>query len=142
MQSVCSIASDHSVALLGLKDQRCILLASRHLFPVKDIRWRPLDDFLLVQCEDNTVYVWQMETGRWWLTSGFTLVSNTRFFLGHLDRVLTGIIAEEALVASLDQVAQAAAEAGDSSTTAQQMYKGLTPNTMSGSVIKLEMPCK
>lgn len=35
------------------------------------IKWRPLDDFLIVGCSDGTVYVWQMETG-------------------HLDRVLHG----------------------------------------------------
>ena len=27
------------------------------------IRWRPLDDFMVVSCSDGTVYVWQMETG-------------------------------------------------------------------------------
>lgn len=43
----------------------------RHLFPVVSIKWRPLDDFLIVGCSDGTVYVWQMETG-------------------HLDRVLHG----------------------------------------------------
>jgi hypothetical protein len=53
-------------------------LASRHLFPVISIKWRPLDDFLIVACSDGTVYVWQMETG-------------------HLDRVLHGILAEEVL---------------------------------------------
>lgn len=42
-----------------------------HLFPVVSIKWRPLDDFLIVGCSDGTVYVWQMETG-------------------HLDRVLHG----------------------------------------------------
>jgi hypothetical protein len=35
------------------------------------IKWRPLDDFMIVGCSDGAVYVWQMETG-------------------HLDRVLHG----------------------------------------------------
>lgn len=48
------------------------MLASRHLFPVVTIKWRPLDDFMIVGCSDGAVYVWQMETG-------------------HLDRVLHGL---------------------------------------------------
>ena len=63
LSSVCSVASDHSVALLSLKERKCVMLAGRHLFPVKAIRWRPLDDFMVVSCTDGTVYVWQMETG-------------------------------------------------------------------------------
>ena len=58
------MASDHSVALLSLKERKCVMLAGRHLFPVKAIRWRPLDDFMVVSCTDGTVYVWQMETGQ------------------------------------------------------------------------------
>ena len=60
---VCSVASDHSVTLLGLTERKCVVLASRHLFPVVTIKWRPLDDFMIVGCSDGTVYVWQMETG-------------------------------------------------------------------------------
>ncbi|XP_061942961.1 WD repeat-containing protein 7 isoform X33 [Apis cerana] len=77
---VCSVASDHSVTLLSLAERKCVVLASRHLFPVVTIKWRPLDDFMIVGCSDGAVYVWQMETG-------------------HLDRVLHGIIAEEVLYA-------------------------------------------
>ncbi|XP_061198196.1 WD repeat-containing protein 7-like isoform X2 [Saccostrea echinata] len=75
---VCSVASDHSVTLLSLRERKCIMLAGRHLFPVQTIKWRPLDDFMVVSCSDGTVYVWQMETG-------------------HLDRVVHGITAEEIL---------------------------------------------
>ncbi|XP_022909128.1 WD repeat-containing protein 7 isoform X2 [Onthophagus taurus] len=77
---ICSVASDHSVTLLSLTEKKCVCLASRHLFPVTTIKWRPLDDFMIVGCSDGTVYVWQMETG-------------------HLDRVLQGIAAEEVLYA-------------------------------------------
>ena len=80
LQSVCSIASDHSVAILSLKERKCIMSASRHLFPIQVIKWRPLDDFMIVGCSDGSVYVWQMETG-------------------HLDRVVQGINAEEILAA-------------------------------------------
>ncbi|XP_063439339.1 WD repeat-containing protein 7-like isoform X1 [Mytilus trossulus] len=78
LTSICSVGSDHTVALLSLKERKCIMLAGRHLFPVQTIKWRPLDDFMVVSCSDGTVYVWQMETG-------------------HLDRVVHGITAEDIL---------------------------------------------
>ncbi|XP_049882434.1 WD repeat-containing protein 7 [Pectinophora gossypiella] len=83
---ICSVASDHSVTLLSLSERKCVTLASRHLFPVVSIKWRPLDDFMVVGTSDGTVYVWQMETG-------------------HLDRVLHGMIAEEVLAACDETVA-------------------------------------
>ena len=106
-QCICSVASDHSVTLLSLKERRTVLLASRHMFPVTTIKWRPLgtysipnlnksscdlknksnhneitfaDDFLVVGCADGTTYIWQMETG-------------------HLDRVIHGHIADDILAA-------------------------------------------
>ncbi|KRY58744.1 WD repeat-containing protein 7 [Trichinella britovi] len=104
LQSVCSVAGDHSVALLNLKDVRCILLASKHLYPVKSIHWRPIDDFIMVHCEFGSVYVWQMETG-------------------HLDRVLTGSLAEEMLVLNADQ--DCISEIGDESfpSTSVQLFR-------------------
>lgn len=63
------MASDHSVALLSLTERKCVVLASRHLFPVVSIKWRPLDDFVVVGCTDGSVYVWQMETGMYTLVA-------------------------------------------------------------------------
>ncbi|XP_028399400.1 WD repeat-containing protein 7-like isoform X2 [Dendronephthya gigantea] len=60
---VCSIAQDHSVALLNLRDHRCLLLASCHRFPVQTVRWKPAEDFLIIGLSDGSVYVWQIETG-------------------------------------------------------------------------------
>ncbi|XP_071942422.1 WD repeat-containing protein 7-like isoform X1 [Antedon mediterranea] len=84
LMCVCTVASDHSVALLSLRDRKCVMLAGRHLFPVKQIKWRPAEDFLIVGCQDGSVYVWQMETG-------------------HLDRIVHGNTAEDILDAC-DQV--------------------------------------
>lgn len=64
------------------------MLASRHLFPIHTIKWRPLDDFIIVGCVDGSVYVWQMETG-------------------HLDRVVHGLAAEEILSACDENVTSA-----------------------------------
>ena len=77
---VCGVASDHSVTLLSLKERRCIMLAGRQIFPVINIKWKPLDEFLLVACSDGSVYIWQMETG-------------------HLDRVVSGMAAQDVLEA-------------------------------------------
>ena len=81
LQCICSIASDHSVALLSLKECKPVMVASRHLFPVLFIKWRPLDDYLLVKCSDGGVFVWQIETG-------------------NLDRVAHGLLAEDILSAA------------------------------------------
>ncbi len=72
---VCSVASDHSLALLSLKERKAILLAARQLFPIHCVKWRPLDDFLVIGCTDGTVYVWQMETG----TRVLTFISGQYF---------------------------------------------------------------
>ncbi|XP_061211598.1 WD repeat-containing protein 7 [Neopsephotus bourkii] len=62
-QCVCSVAGDHSVALLSLRERKCLLLAARHLFPIQVIKWRPAEDYLVVGCSDGSVYVWHMDTG-------------------------------------------------------------------------------
>uniref|UniRef100_W5L8Z4 WD repeat domain 7 n=1 Tax=Astyanax mexicanus TaxID=7994 RepID=W5L8Z4_ASTMX len=88
---VCSVASDHSVGLLSLRERKCIMLASRHLFPIQVIKWRPCDDYLVVGCSDGSVYVWQMDTGA-------------------LDRCVMGITAVEILNAC-DEAVPAAVDA-------------------------------
>ena len=60
---VCSVGLDYSVAVLSITERNCIFLASCHAAPVVCVRWRPLEDFLLVGCSDGKVFVWQMETG-------------------------------------------------------------------------------
>ncbi|XP_064472350.1 WD repeat-containing protein 7-like isoform X2 [Ornithodoros turicata] len=108
-QCVCSIASDHSVALVGLKERKCVMLASRHLFPVVQIKWRPFDDFMVVGCSDGSVYVWQMETG-------------------HLDRVLQGLAAEDVLNACDEQGTN---QGGDKlSNPALHLLRGLRHRNM------------
>ncbi|BES88908.1 WD repeat-containing protein 7-like [Nesidiocoris tenuis] len=104
---ICSVASDHSVTLLSLTERKCVVLASRHLFPVMNIKWRPLDDFMIVGCTDGTVYVWQMETG-------------------HLDRVLHGISAEDVLYAC-DETTTLAVSSGESgmANPAVHFFRGL-----------------
>nr|CAB3267729.1 WD repeat-containing protein 7 [Phallusia mammillata] len=85
-QAICSVGSDNSVALLSLRDRKCVLLASRHPSPIVGIRWRPEDDFLIISCADSTVFVWQMETG-------------------HLDRFESGAVAMD-ILAACDEIEQ------------------------------------
>ncbi|XP_038605972.1 WD repeat-containing protein 72 [Tachyglossus aculeatus] len=60
---VCCVCSDHSVALLHLEERSCLLRARKHLFPVRIIKWHPEENFLIVGCEDDSVYIWEIETG-------------------------------------------------------------------------------
>ncbi|XP_032479334.1 WD repeat-containing protein 72 isoform X1 [Phocoena sinus] len=62
-QVICCVCSDHSVALLHLEGRRCLLSARKHLFPVKMIKWHPVENFLIVGCTDDSVYIWEIETG-------------------------------------------------------------------------------
>eukprot|EP00079_Xenopus_tropicalis_P034142 XP_017947913.1 PREDICTED: WD repeat-containing protein 72 isoform X1 [Xenopus tropicalis] len=62
-QTVYCICSDNSVALLNLQERMCLFHARKHLFPVKMLKWHPIEDVLIVGCEDGSVYVWEIETG-------------------------------------------------------------------------------
>jgi len=69
------------------------MLASRQIFPVTTIKWKPLDDFLLVGCSDGSVYIWQMETG-------------------HLDRVVSGMAGQDVLEACEEEAVGVGAGGG------------------------------
>ncbi|XP_065404016.1 WD repeat-containing protein 72 isoform X2 [Macaca fascicularis] len=62
-QIICCVCSDHSVALLHLEGKSCLLRARKHLFPVRMIKWHPVENFLIVGCADDSVYIWEIETG-------------------------------------------------------------------------------
>lgn len=101
-------------------------MASRHVFPVKQIKWRPLDDFLLVQTEDGSVYVWQMETCKFCLLH-FNQISTTYrpFLLGNLDRVVNGLMAEEILNACAEQEGVFEVDDDSGGNAAQQMLRAV-----------------
>lgn len=82
---IASLAADNTIALLNIRDSKCMLLASRHPFPIIQVKWRPLDDFMLVKLADGSVYVWQMETA-------------------NLDRIATGLLAEDIMTACDEQI--------------------------------------
>ena len=82
-----------------------MMLASRHLFPVVTIKWRPLDDFLIVGCSDGSSYIWQMESG-------------------HLDRVVHGTAAEE-ILAACDEEATFNLSETVGSNAAVHFFRGL-----------------
>ncbi|XP_063782180.1 WD repeat-containing protein 72 isoform X2 [Pseudophryne corroboree] len=62
-QSIYCVCSDNSVALLNLQERICFFHARKHLFPVKTMKWHPIEEVLVVGCEDDSVYVWEIETG-------------------------------------------------------------------------------
>ncbi|XP_053573465.1 WD repeat-containing protein 72 [Bombina bombina] len=62
-QSIYCLCSDNSVALLNLQERICLFHGRKHLFPVKTMKWHPIEDVLIVGCEDGSVYVWDIDTG-------------------------------------------------------------------------------
>lgn len=106
--SICCVASDHSVSILNLSERRCTLLASRHLFPVSVIKWRPTDDSMVVGCIDGSAYIWRVETG-------------------YLIKVLQGVIAEDTLAACDESIV--AKE--DHTNPAIELFKGLKQGNLS-----------
>ncbi|KAL7980291.1 hypothetical protein Chor_014620, partial [Crotalus horridus] len=60
---VCCVCSDHSIILLHVQERTCLLRARKHLFPVTALRWHPMENLLVVGCENDSVYVWDIETG-------------------------------------------------------------------------------
>uniref|UniRef100_A0A1I7VUE0 WD repeat-containing protein 7 n=1 Tax=Loa loa TaxID=7209 RepID=A0A1I7VUE0_LOALO len=106
LHTICSIAGDNSAALLSLKENKCLLLASRQLFPIVDVKWRPLDNFLLLKCEDETVYVWQMDTAS-------------------LERIVNGQMSEEILAACNEQIGVAEIDDEVGASQAVQMFRAL-----------------
>ncbi|XP_042332002.1 WD repeat-containing protein 72 isoform X3 [Sceloporus undulatus] len=60
---VCCLCGDHSVVLLHIQARRCLLEARKHLFPVKTLRWHPVENLLVVGCENGSIYIWDIETG-------------------------------------------------------------------------------
>uniref|UniRef100_A0A670YFJ6 WD repeat domain 72 n=1 Tax=Pseudonaja textilis TaxID=8673 RepID=A0A670YFJ6_PSETE len=60
---VCCVCSDHSVVLLHVQERACLMRARKHLFPVTALRWHPMENLLVVGCENDSVYVWDIETG-------------------------------------------------------------------------------
>ena len=75
------------------------MLASLHAFPVEMIKWRALDDFLVVGCTDGSVYVWQMETGKIY-EENRTCCLNFDFTISNFAASLTGITVPSTLTAS------------------------------------------
>uniref|UniRef100_A0A183UV28 WD_REPEATS_REGION domain-containing protein n=1 Tax=Toxocara canis TaxID=6265 RepID=A0A183UV28_TOXCA len=78
-----------------------LLLATRQLFPIVDVRWRPLDDFILLKCEDDSVYVWQMDTGK------------------------IGLLSDEVMCACDEQIGVAEGEHEAGASQAMQMFRAL-----------------
>ncbi|KAL7075515.1 hypothetical protein ACQ4LE_005347 [Meloidogyne hapla] len=116
LDCICSIAADNSACFVSLKKLRCVLLASRQQFPIVDIRWRPLNDQILLKCEDDSIYVWNIETGV-------------------LDQVITGLAADEIMMnSSTDEQLGFGSEDevsfGGASQTAVQMLRALKQKDM------------
>lgn len=110
------------MALLSLKELKCVLLASRHQMPVERIMWRPFDDAMLVLCSDKTLYVWQMETGK---IVPRVCSCKEKMASGMLDRVVSGLLAEEIVTCSREMTRQWLEESVTGSATAGGVTTGV-----------------
>ncbi|GMS89618.1 hypothetical protein PENTCL1PPCAC_11793, partial [Pristionchus entomophagus] len=106
MKCVCAVGDDASIALLNVRDLKCQLLAARHPTPIDVIRFRPLDDYMLVRLKDGDVYVWQLETAS-------------------LDRIASGMTASDMMLAcdEVEEIKEVTDEAG--ATSAVQLVRAL-----------------
>ncbi|XP_060138674.1 WD repeat-containing protein 72 isoform X3 [Zootoca vivipara] len=59
----CLCSNDHAVVLLHIQERACLMQARKHLSPVKRLQWHAVENLLVVGCEDDSVYVWDIETG-------------------------------------------------------------------------------
>lgn len=105
---VCCIGSDHAVSILDLNEKKCNLLASRHVFPVSVVKWRPSDDSLVVGCTDGSAHIWRLDTG-------------------HLTKVVQGSLAEDTL-AACDESIQVKEEPVN---PALEIFKGIKQGNLS-----------
>ncbi|KAL2911240.1 hypothetical protein HK105_209296 [Polyrhizophydium stewartii] len=76
--AVVSVSADNSVAVIDVDDAVCHYKFAGHASPVEAVYIRPLDDIFVVECASGTLYAWQIKTG-------------------HLDRTVTGALADDVL---------------------------------------------
>ncbi|CAJ0941220.1 unnamed protein product, partial [Mesorhabditis belari] len=106
LKCIGAISSDNAVALLNIRDMKCTLLASRHPCKVIDVKWRPLDDYMLIRLENGHIYIWQIETAS-------------------IERIVSGPQGDDIFMACDEQigVAEGSDEAG--ATQAVQLIRAL-----------------
>ena len=119
------------------------MVASNHLFPILFVKWRPLDDYLLVKCSDGGVFVWQIETGLLyeWFSTHFTwlaayLLHNC--LKGSLDRVAHGLLAEDILL-STDEIANLSNDS-NAQVPSQTVYTPVTHSSTNTSITTTFQP--
>ncbi|KAG9297892.1 hypothetical protein G9A89_000055 [Geosiphon pyriformis] len=60
---VISVAKDNSLAFISLEEMSCLYIFGGYPYPIMGIQWRPSEDSLLLSYGDETVHVWQMQSG-------------------------------------------------------------------------------
>ncbi|KAL7745887.1 hypothetical protein RI367_008804, partial [Sorochytrium milnesiophthora] len=80
---VLAISADHSMSIISIDKLSTLYYFSSHAHPIVEVVWRTQEDYLLIACADETVYVWQLK-------------------LGQLDRTVYGALARDILDSSGD----------------------------------------
>lgn len=58
-----SVSKDKSVGLFSLDNMNCIHVFGGHPAQIRDVGWRAEQDYIIVQCEDGSVSVWEISSG-------------------------------------------------------------------------------
>jgi WD40 repeat protein len=59
-----SIGEDRTVGLFGVdRTPHCVRVFPNHPSAISEVRWRPDEDYLMVQCTDGSLSIWEMESG-------------------------------------------------------------------------------
>ncbi|EDQ87894.1 uncharacterized protein MONBRDRAFT_33150 [Monosiga brevicollis MX1] len=59
---VAAINGDNSVCIYDIDKGICAARLAGHAYPISRLRWMAEDDFLLVECNNGMVYIWQLSS--------------------------------------------------------------------------------
>jgi hypothetical protein len=106
-----SISKDKTVGLYSVANMNCKHIFGVHSSFISRVKWQVEQDYLLVECEDGSVSIWEMETGQ-------------------LEECLIGEKAKEIMDASADVVPQLTHGVTRNSVTGLQLNLGGPPLQM------------
>ena len=76
--SILSVAKDNSLAIISLEELVCLQRFPSHPHLILRVHYKKFEDLLIVECLDETIFVWHLRTG-------------------YLDRTESGQVAEDIL---------------------------------------------
>eukprot|EP00045_Choanoeca_perplexa_P016001 m.209438 g.209438 ORF g.209438 m.209438 type:complete len:1171 (+) comp17141_c0_seq1:28-3540(+) len=59
---ICAVNTDNSVCLYDIDKGLCALRVAGHAHPIARVKWLPEDDFMVVECDNGAIYIWQLSS--------------------------------------------------------------------------------